>query len=108
MKRSVVLLSCIILAGCNATTGRPAATVTAAADDDATCRSYGAVRGSPAYVQCRTSLAEGQVNRSQAKAAACEQRRANLNAEIDRRNAVDAKEGGPFNVVAPAQHVESC
>ncbi len=71
MKRSVVLLSCIVLAGCNATTGRPAATVTAAADDDATCRSYGAVRGSPAYVQCRTSLAEGQANRSQAHAENC-------------------------------------
>lgn len=89
MRQSAVLLLCVALAGCNARSS-PSQVAVAATDDDTTCRGYGAAPGSAAYVQCRTNLAEGRANRTQAATAACEQRRANRTAEVDRENAARA------------------
>ena len=49
----VLLLCAVALAACESTYERE---TRQAAEDDASCRSYGAVKGTDAYVNCRVEL----------------------------------------------------
>ena len=56
MRGIVVMGLCgLLLAGC-ASDGATSAAPTQAANDDATCRSYGTFPGTTPYVQCRIAL----------------------------------------------------
>lgn len=57
----VVLLPGLLLAGCQTKDDRLAAVN---AEDDRTCLSYGAQKGTDAYIACRTNLATNRTSAS--------------------------------------------
>jgi hypothetical protein len=71
----------LALSGCMTTEQRAELKAQVAAADDSECRSYGADKGTPAYVECRT--VKGQQH-AQAEAAAERENERRLHCDLDK------------------------